>query len=81
MHHLDALLHKAVIEVVGKGEGADTDGFADEQILVLGKADALLQNVVVGFIFVHIAHAIAQHIHQRIPPLHQLHQCKQQDVD
>ena len=80
VHHHDTLFHKTMIEIISEDKRTGANGFANEQILILREAHALLQHVVVGFVFMHITHAIAQHIHQRVPPLYQLHQREQQNV-
>ena len=42
--------------------------------------DALLEDEVVGLVFVHITQADAQHVTERIPPLKHLHEGEQHDV-
>ena len=51
----------------------------EQELIGLGRY-AVAQDIVVGFVFVYVAKAGAQHVDERIPPLHRLHESEQHDV-
>ena len=69
-----------MVKAVGERVPTGANGFSYEQQLIALCRDALLEDEVVGLVFVNVAKADAQHVTERIPPLKHLYEGEQHDV-
>ena len=80
VHHIDALLDEAVVEVVGKGIGSICQRLLYKERLIVLQRNALMQNIVVSLVFMNITETMPQQIGNRTPPLYCFHKRQKQDV-